>query len=403
VSDRRIAILGAGMLGACTALELARRGRSVTLVEGADRILDGASRWNEGKIHLGFLYAGDRDLATAKKLIPGGLGFTDIVERFIGRSLEPFSTDDDVFLVHRDSIVDAESFERYARQTADLVRDAFGGVQRYLTDLSSARVERLSASELSALTTSDSVVAGLRVPERSVSTLPVADLLAAAVHDEPRIEVRTSTWVDGVRRRADSRFDIPTTRDRGNDLEGYNVVVNALWEGRLSVDGSVGVSPPSSWSHRFRSAIFAHAPASRLASAVLCTGPFGDTKRYRDGRVYLSWYEAGLLAQGEDIEPPRHAAMLTLDRQREVLEGTLESLSAIFPVVSELSNAVTDRDVHGGWVYAAGKGSLSDPTSRLHRRDEFGITADRGYVSVDTGKYSLAPWLALQVAEIVAG
>ncbi|MEN3355193.1 MAG: hypothetical protein V7640_3351, partial [Betaproteobacteria bacterium] len=53
----RIAILGGGMLGICTALELARRGRRVTLIEGAADVLQGASRWNEGKVHLGFLYA----------------------------------------------------------------------------------------------------------------------------------------------------------------------------------------------------------------------------------------------------------------------------------------------------------------------------------------------------------
>ncbi|HEX8944702.1 MAG TPA: FAD-dependent oxidoreductase, partial [Gemmatimonadaceae bacterium] len=70
MTQGRIAILGGGMLGVCTALELARRGRPVTLIEGATRLLDGASRWNEGKIHLGFLYAADPTLSTATRLIP---------------------------------------------------------------------------------------------------------------------------------------------------------------------------------------------------------------------------------------------------------------------------------------------------------------------------------------------
>ena len=54
-----IAILGGGMLGLCTALELARRGRRSTVFEAASTALCGASRWSEGKIHLGFVYAGD--------------------------------------------------------------------------------------------------------------------------------------------------------------------------------------------------------------------------------------------------------------------------------------------------------------------------------------------------------
>jgi glycine/D-amino acid oxidase-like deaminating enzyme len=390
------------MLGACTALELARRGQSVTLVEGADRILDGASRWNEGKIHLGFLYAGDRNLATATRLIPGGLAFTEIVESFVGRSIDSFATDDDVYLVHRDSIVDADTFEAYANRTCDLIRDAARaeGAPRYLTNVQSACAPRLAPSELADLTTNSQVVAGFRTPERSVSTVPIAHLLAGAVHAEPRIDVRTATWVDGVRRRADGRLDIPTTRESGDDLEAFDVVVNALWEGRLAVDASLGLKPPASWSHRFRAAVFAHAPANRLRSVVLCTGPFGDTKCYADGRIYLSWYDAGLVVQGEEVEPPRHGALLTRDRQARVLEQTLASLSAFFPAVGGLSGTVTERDIHGGWVYAVGKGSLADPESLLHRRDAFGITVDRGYISVDTAKYSIAPWLARQVAEI---
>ena len=49
---QRIAILGGGMFGVCAALALARRGQPVVLIEGADEILEGAGRWNEGKVHL---------------------------------------------------------------------------------------------------------------------------------------------------------------------------------------------------------------------------------------------------------------------------------------------------------------------------------------------------------------
>jgi hypothetical protein len=32
-----------------------------------------------------------------------------------------------------------------------------------------------------------------------------------------------------------------------------------------------------------------------------------------------------------------------------------------------------------------------------------GIARRGAYVSVDTGKYSVAPWLALQIADMIAG
>ena len=113
----------------------------------------------------------------------------------------------------------------------------------------------------------------------------------------------------------------------------FDVVINALWEGRPAVDASLGIQPIAPWSHRFRAAVFAYAPGISFPSAVLCTGPFGDVKCYADGRVYLSWYSAGLLAEGHAIEPPRISAVLERSRREAVLQGTLQSLSRYLPAI----------------------------------------------------------------------
>jgi hypothetical protein len=55
--------------------------------------------------------------------------------------------------------------------------------------------------------------------------------------------------------------------------------------------------------------------------------------------------------------------------------------------------------LEGGWVFAAGRGALSDPASTLHRRKDFGVFRRGNYISVDTGKYSTAPWLAQRLAD----
>ena len=70
-----VAVLGAGIMGCSAALCLARRGANVTLLDAAPRPCGGASRWNEGKIHLGYLYAADPSLATARRLLDGGLAY----------------------------------------------------------------------------------------------------------------------------------------------------------------------------------------------------------------------------------------------------------------------------------------------------------------------------------------
>ncbi len=271
MTGKRVAVLGAGMLGACTALELARRGRAVTLIDRAHDIMQRASRWNEGKIHLGFLYPADPSFNTATRLIPGALAFTGIVERLTGCRLDALASDDDVYLVHRDSVVDAQTYGAYANTIAGMARDAAHGADsaRYLADLRNARVHRLSASELAGVTVSDEIVAGFRVPERSVSTVPVADSIAAAVRAEPLIEVRTGVEVRAVRRRDDDRFDVIVDAADG-DFARFDTVVNALWEGRPAVDATLGITPPAPWTHRLRAAIYAKGRRRRPCPTRRC-------------------------------------------------------------------------------------------------------------------------------------
>ncbi len=387
------------MLGACTALELARRGQAVTLVDRAHDVMQGASRWNEGKIHLGFLYPADPSFNTAARLIPGALAFTGIVERLTGCRLDALASDDDIYLVHRDSVVDARTFGAYAGTIAGMARDAARGAEGagYLADLRSARVQQLAASELADVTASDDIVAGFRVPERSVSTVPVADMIAAAVRAERLIELRTGVTVRAVRRRDDGRLDVIVDAADG-EFARYDAVVNALWEGRPAVDATLGITPPAPWSHRFRAAIYAKAGASAVRNATVCTGPFGDVKQYADGRMYLSWYDAGLLAEGSELAPPCSEGKSSAGALDDVRTGTLAALANFFPEVARLGASAESIEVHAGWVYAIGRGSLSDRASALHRRDQFVLTADRGYISIDTGKYSIAPWLAERVA-----
>ena len=52
-----ITVLGAGLTGVATALELAKRGAQVTLLDQDPFAVNRASLRNEGKIHLGLIYA----------------------------------------------------------------------------------------------------------------------------------------------------------------------------------------------------------------------------------------------------------------------------------------------------------------------------------------------------------
>ena len=134
----------------------------------------------------------------------------------------------------------------------------------------------------------------------------------------------------------------------------------------------------------------------------MATGPFGDIKAYPGNRFYLSWYADGLLAEGRGWKPPP-TPVLDADTQSRIAAAKFEQLGRMFPIVREIEAAASHVVAGGGWVFAHAQGQLNDPAATLHRRDRIGIAQRDGYISVNTGKYSIAPWLARQVAAIVTG
>jgi len=395
-----VAVLGSGIMGSAAALFLARRGGQVTLFDAASRPFTGASRWSEGKIHLGHMYAADSTLRTAARLLPGALAFKDLTEQLTGYPLDDVTMTDDTYLVHRDSIVGTDEMAAYLGSVTDLAAAA-PGADRYLTDLRGAGVHRLRPQEIAADYDTDIVVAGFRVPERSVSTVQVADRFVAALEAESGIHLAMSARVTAVQpHNADlgGPFSIATSRGRSGP---FDFVVNALWEGRPLIDAGLGIHPEAAWSHRYRLSMFLRTDSDVPApSAVLTTGPFGDIKAYSGRDFYLSWYPTGLIAEGSGLAPPPVPALDDEGRARVGAEIFARLGSVIHPVQLLEQRAETIR-IEGGWVFALGRGSLADRRSTLHRRDRIGIRRHGAYISVDTGKYSTAPWLALEVADSI--
>lgn len=398
----RIAVLGAGILGACLALILARRGLEVTVFDKADEAVACASRWNEGKIHLGYLYGADASLQTARHILPGSLRFAPLISELLDCDLDLHMTStDDLYLVHSNSVVEAAALGNTFSRVDELLRE-HPGAGDYLVDVSSARSRRVSRAELAAVTGSEEIVAAFEVPERSVNTQWLADRLAAALREEQRISLRLGTTigaalpVEGI----DGRWRVTGEPGIG---EPFDVVVNALWEGRLAIDRTAGIEPAPGWSHRYRLCIFArtrHAVGTR--SAVVAVGPFGDVKNYNGRDFYISWYPVGLVAEGGDISlaapPPIDGAA-----EQRFIADVGANITRLLPDVERVFEAAETLQVRGGFVFAQARGALDDRSATIHRRDRFGISRYGNYYSVDTGKYSTAPWLAERVAEMIGG
>lgn len=395
--SRRVAVLGAGIMGASTALMLARAGLPVVLFDAAAAPFRGASRWNEGKIHLGHLYAADPSLATARRVLPGGLAFRPLVEDLVGGSLDGAVTrTHDTYLVHADSVVDTAAMAAYLDAVTALAA-SHPQARTYLADLAMAGPTRLSPQELEADYDTRRIRAGFRVPERSVDTQWLADRYVAALQAEPRITQRLLTRVTSVHR--DPRSGRATVQTSAGPDGPFDFVVNALWHDRLRIDAGQALPLPDEHNHRYRVSVFLRTRGSHgLPSTVIATGPFGDIKNYDGRRFYLSWYPHGLQAEGNGVAPPPEPALPDTDRGLVAQKILAELGDHVRGLPALVADAEQIR-VEGGWVYASGSGALDDRRASLHRRDRVGIHRDGNHFSVDTGKYSIAPWLARDITD----
>jgi hypothetical protein len=403
--SRRIAILGAGIMGASLALFLSRRGFDVCLFDRESAPLAGASRWNEGKIHLGYLYAADPSLETARRVIPGGLNFGPLISELIETNIAPHVTEqDDFYLVHRDSVVGPEAARATFGHISALLREQSDS-PRYLVDVSGARCRQLSREELANLAHTKTISAGFVTPERSINTQWVADRLGEAIGSErhitfrPQVNITAVTPVDSIR----GPWCVGGSSPDSHLDERFDIVVNALWHGRLAIDVTAGLPIEPGWSNRLRRSLFIRTrTALDLPNALVAFGPFGDVKSYTARDFYVSWYPAGLAFESYAITPPAPRP-LEFEQEKRLIAEVQTAIGELLPWTSKIFDSADEVMIRGGYVFAQGRGSLADPRSTLHRRDRFGILRHGQYYSVDTGKYSTAPWLARCLAKELIG
>ncbi|MCP4714222.1 MAG: FAD-dependent oxidoreductase [Deltaproteobacteria bacterium] len=80
INKSEIGILGAGIMGCCLALEPAKRGYRVDLIDRSFEPMIGASLHNEGKLNLGFVYANDPLKRTHGLMLRRYLAFSRIIK-----------------------------------------------------------------------------------------------------------------------------------------------------------------------------------------------------------------------------------------------------------------------------------------------------------------------------------
>lgn len=401
-----VAVLGAGLTGVATALELARRGVHVTLVDQDPRAVNRASLRNEGKIHLGLIYANDRTLATARLQLEGALSFRSLLYRWIGSRADtlPLSTPF-VYLVARDSLLSVDQLEQHYAGIESLYHEHIrhDPAIDYLGIRPTRLYERCKAGGMPQAFNKDYFIGAFLTQELAIDTDALAVALRDAVGESDRIDFLPEHKVLSVER-ANGFLRIEGTNLEGTWRIDADQVVNALWENRIAFDRMIGVDCPTGWVHRLKYRVIAQIPGKLHGgpSATMVLGPYGDVVVRADGTAYLSWYPVGLQGWTHEISPPAAwnapcRGEVEEAKSRSFARDILGAIDAWYPGIGESRPILIDA----GAIVAYGKTDVSDASSALHDRTQVGVTSVEGYHSVDPGKLTTAPLFAREAADHV--
>ncbi|OOG70513.1 FAD-dependent oxidoreductase [Algoriphagus sp. A40] len=403
--DRRIAILGGGGLGVCAALELAQRGYRVQIFEEHQEPLKKASYANEGKIHVGFIFAMDRSFQTAGKMIDGAIHFFDYLSRWTDAKPEACVSTPFYYLVHKGSLLNAGQLDAHYQKCVDY----FGQVQsktkkRYVGLFDTLEAELLPKAEIDGIGDPEWIDDVFRTTEYSLEPRYIAEKLTLALNQNPEIEAHFSSKVTGVSQ-VGNGLKVEYLQDGLALSDTFDEVINTAWNGLLEIDRTMGISPIGEWSFRYKfgNKLLIPLKEADLPSCTMVLGPYGDTVNFKGKGAFLSWYPIGRTAWSSEHRPPEWDSMYAKEERMKVFHGSFEELKKRIPSLGNLDFPIGSVDPVGGAILALGNSDVDQKKSRLHDRFEVGLRSFGNYHTIDTGKYTLIPLLAMQIADRVEG
>ncbi|WP_235300160.1 FAD-dependent oxidoreductase [Synechococcus sp. GFB01] len=403
----RIVVLGAGLQGTCAALVAAQRNYQVCLVDQAARCLDRASLRNEGKIHLGHVYANDDSFRTADLMLRSALSFAPLLERWIpgGFDWPTLRTTPFTYVVANETLIPLPHlYEHYGRVEARCRElQAADRSLHYLGErLDCLWKEQPLPRWLNPAFASTAVA----TPEVSIDLIRFRQIVDDALEHDSRIELLYGHNVREVTREAHGFTARGCTTSGEQWTRDAGCIVNALWDGRLEIDAQLGLTPNQPWVYRLKHRVLGRTPKALagIPSMTFVLGAFGDVvTRPDDDSLYLSWYPCCQTGWSQMLKPPAEwdAALtgtLSAREQASVVDNTLAAFDHVVPGLGETRGASAD----GGVIFSWGDSNIDDTASKLHQRHQIGISAADGYFSMDTGKFTSAPYFASQLEALLS-
>ncbi|GAB5561440.1 MAG: hypothetical protein SynsKO_30870 [Synoicihabitans sp.] len=395
-------VIGGGIQGCCIALALLQRGHRVTLLDQSESLLSRASFNQEGKIHLGFVYALDETGNTGRKMVRDGLAFAPALEQLLGKKLawEGLRTRPFEYWVAGDSLLSPTEIDGYFRMLADYARDRLNE-NSDLHYLGQRDAEFYRPIEIPHGVNPERLQAAFSTMEASIDHNLIRRSIIDALIGNPDFTFAAVETVTEVQK-SPAEWQVTSTCQSGEKrTRAAALVVNCSWESLDALDISAGLRPPSSEPPNLRIKIgIITAPNPSLTEInpfTIVHGAYGDFLTSPDNSShYFCWYPVSMRGMVRSLRPP--------DSWQPLLRGEFSSdfidelQQANESAFREILPDMTPWDVKGlraGIIVARGVKDISDRKTRLHQRDDYPIHHRDDFWSISTGKFTSGPANAL--------
>ena len=397
------AVLGAGIQGCCAALALTKLGFQVRLYDKSRALMNRASANQEGKIHLGFVYARDASMITARTMIEHALQFAPALESLIGTPIdwEPHLSTRFYCGIHRDSSLTLDEHIVYFNALQAIYEDVSDDTRLHYLG---RRPERIWNMDARFRFSGSGLVHAVPSEETAVHPGWMRKVVVTAVEESPEIIPLVGHDVEHVEKRGQT-FTISGKNEDGAWKSTADIVVNCLWEGKHRIDEELQRGQSADWITRVKYGFTLGSlpELADLPSLIITHGPFGDIVNYSSvDTIYVTWYPSCLAYMGHADRLPdaweaacegRHPPGVA----EKILAESIANLSEYVPQLKQLKL----KHVMAGTIMGKGKTDISDRESGLHRRHGIGVDAADGYYSVFTGKYTSGPANAIALQQML--
>jgi len=408
----KIIILGGGVAGCGTAIELANRGYEVEIVEMREGLLDGTSDDTPCRFGLGFHYL---DEETAKKYLRATIEVAKKYPEFRVAAKEEashpykrgryFITKDTLFPVEQILKLYNELQQEYTKIVEkDSSSKLFGEPKDFYRVLSLNEYQNDVNPAL--------VMLGIETAEQILDWPKLKAYLIEKIENHPNITVQKRACVIDAQYGDKKGFLIKARQDNKLLMLEGDIVINATWENIEKIDEKIGfMYQNGSRTNRTKMLVEIELPeecekSGPMHSMFFCFGPHCSFTNIGGGRAFVSYEPETNIEQSSDVDPPSFWKALgknSLALENEINERAkkiVEGASKYIPKLKEFGRIVSKKI--GIVKTLGGTADIYSSKSEIHKRSDSGIKVQQiGWI--DHGAMKLMYFLenAIKIADIV--